>query len=144
MARRPNRRYATTAVDPHARLYGPFFAPDANQRLGMNIRKMLEAVANEGEAVIDTRAPRKTGAFVEGTHARVKSIKGKPWMLSAVISATHVYPWKNKGARGYRGREQAEYRGGKIEARYRMFRATTQQLKYARATIAANLTAGLE
>lgn len=147
MARRPKGyRIAATASDPHAtvQLTGPFFAPDADARLGMNIRKMMQGIAEEGERVVDARSPRKTGAFIEGTHGRAASVKGRPWMLTAVISATHVYPWKHKGARGFTGRAQAEYRGGKIEQRYRMFRAATQQLRSARAVMAANLTAGLE
>lgn len=141
-----NRRYATSALDSRAKvqLTGPLFAPDAGVRLGLNIRKMMEAVAAEGDAVASARSPRKTGALVGGIVGRARSESGRPWMLTAVVSGTHAYSWRDKGARGFTGRAQAEYHGGKAEARYRMFRATTQQLQRARAVLAANLTAGLE
>jgi len=141
-----NRRYAASAIDARAKvsMSGPFFAPDANLRLGQNIRRMLQGVAEEGERVASERAPRLSGALSVGIEGRVSSVNGKPWLLTAVISATHVYPWKNKGARGFVGRAQAEYRGGKAEGRYRMFRATTYQLRRARAVLTADLTRGLE
>ena len=141
-----NRRYAASAIDARAKvsMSGPFFAPDANLRLGQNIRRMLQGVAEEGERVVSERAPRLSGALSDGIEGRVSSVNGKPWLLTAVISATHVYPWKNKGARGFVGRAQAEYRGGKAEARYRMFRSTTYQLRRARAVLTADLTRGLE
>lgn len=139
-------RMSATALDPRAtvQLSGPLFEPTADKRLRENIRGMLQAVADEGDATVSARSPRKSGAFVEGVVGRVKSLNGRPWALTAVISATHVYPWRNKGARGYVGRSQAEYRGGKLEARYRMFKGVTYQLRSARAVLSANLTKGLE
>jgi hypothetical protein len=147
MARAPRGyRRAATATNAGAKvdLSGPFFEPDADKRLGQNIRAMLQAVADEGEATVRDRSPRKSGAFAAGVMGRVASEKGRPWMLTAVISQTHIYPWRNKGQRGFVGRSEAEYRGGKAEARYRMFRAVTYQLRASRAVLGANLTKGLE
>jgi hypothetical protein len=147
MARRPKGyRYAASATDARAKvqLTGPFFEPDADLRLRENIRGMLAAVAEEGDRNVTARAPRVSGDLAEGVVGRVASLKGKRWALTAVVSATHVYPWKNKGARGFTGRAQAEYRGGKAEKRYRMFAATAGQMRAARAIMAANLTKGLE
>lgn len=139
-------RMASTAADARATVdfSGPLFQPDATKRLRQNIRTMLQAVADEGDATVSARSPRRTGAFIEGIQGRVRSLNGKPWALTAVISATHIYPWRNKGARGFVGRAQAEYRGGKLEARYRMFKGVTYQLRSARTVLAANLTEGLE
>ena len=141
-----NRRYAASAADPRAKvqLTGPLFSPQADLTLRQIIRRMLQAVADEGDAVASARSPRLTGALVGGIEGRVHALGGRPWALTAVVSATHVYSWKNKGARGFVGRAQAEYRGGKAEARYRMFRATTTQLRRARAVLAADITRGLE
>lgn len=147
MARAPRGyRRAASATDSGARvdLSGPFFAPDADKRLGQNIRAMLQGVADEGDRAVTDRSPRKSGALAGGIVGRVASASGRPWMLTAVISATHVYPWRNKGARGYVGRSEAEYRGGKAEARYRMFKGVTYQLRAARAVLSANLSKGLE
>jgi hypothetical protein len=147
MARRPKGyRYASTATDSHAKvqLSGPLFEPQADATLRQNIRQMIGAVAAEGEANVKARSPRKSGDLAGGIVGRVRSERGKQWALTGVISATHVYPWKNKGARGYTGRAEAEYRGGKAEKRYRMFAATASQMRAARAIMAANLTKGLE
>jgi hypothetical protein len=147
MARRPKGyRYAASATDARAKvqLTGPLFEPNADETLRQNIRRMIGAVADEGEANVKARAPRVSGDLAEGVVGRVRSQSGRQWALTGVISATHVYPWKNKGARGFTGRAQAEYRGGKAEKRYRMFAATAGQMRAARAIMAANLTKGLE
>lgn len=147
MARMPKGwRFAASASDSHAKvsLSGPFFAPSADNTLRQNIRQMLAAVAAEGESAVQQRSPWFTGAFVAGVEGRVKATDGKRWALTAVISQTHVYAWKEKGKRGFSGRAEAQYRGGKVEARYRMFRAVTGQLKAARAVLAADIAKGLE
>lgn len=140
------RRAAPTATDGRARidLSGPFFQPDADKRFRENVRGMLGALAEEGDRVVTARAPRKTGALASGIVGRTQAVSGRRWALTAVVSATHVYPWANKGARGYSGRSEADYRGGKAERKYGMFRSATYQMRQARAVLAANLTAGLE
>ncbi len=138
-------RFATSSSDSRASatFTGPLFSVYAEESVRKNIRRMLQAMADEGAATVVARSPEVTGAFKRGVAARVRGIKGNPWALTAVISQTHVYPWRNKGARGYSGRAEAEYRGGKVEARYRMFRSVTRQLRAARAVVAANLADGL-
>lgn len=145
MARRPKGyRYAATATDARAKvqLSGPFFEPSADLRLRENIRGMLAAVAEEGDRNVTARAPRVSGDLADNIEPRTSG--RTRWALTAAVVATHVYPWKNKGARGYTGRAEAEYRGGKAEKRYRMFAATASQMRAARAVMAANLTKGLE
>jgi hypothetical protein len=146
-------RSAVTASDTHAKITftGPLFSANADETLRQNIRRMMQGIADEGSSTVKARSPRITGGFISGVEGRVKGVKGNPWALSAVVSAfprpedaQRVYPWKNKGARGYAGRSEAVYRGGKLEQRYRMFRAVTSQLRSARAVMAANLTKGLE
>ncbi len=147
MARaRRGYRMAASANDARAKvqLTGPLFEPSADKTLAQNIRRMLAAVAEEGEATVKARAPRKSGDLAGGIVGRVHSQRGRPWFLTAVVSATHIYPWKDKGQRGFRGRAEAEYRGGKAEDRYRMFRSVTYQLRASRKVAAANITKGLE
>ena len=154
------RVYPTSASDAKAKVdfSGPFFTPAGDASLRQNIRAMLRAVADEGERAVEARSPRVTGAFIGGIQSRSESGSGKPWALSAVVSATHIYPWhqhvsatisrrESGGRRASRrgeNRQQAEYRGGKLEAKFHMFRNVAGQLRRSRAVLAANLTKGIE
>lgn len=116
---------------------GPFFQGDPAKKLAANIQTMLEAVAKEGEADVKAQAAGHmyTGAFFRGIQGRVHSLGGKHWRVTAVVSQTHVYPWPNGG--------QAQYRGGKLEARYHMFRTTASRLRRSSAVNRAELTKGM-
>lgn len=138
---------------------GPLFEHDPEKTWGENVHAWLDAIASEGEADLRARASahRKTGAFEAGIRGRVESIHGKTWYRNAVISETHVYPWGSHvgatisrreagGARADRrgeNRGQAEYRGGKLEARYHMFAATARALRASRAVNRVELLKGI-
>ena len=116
---------------------GPFFQRNPELTMEGNIRRMMAGIALEGEKAVKSAYPTgPTGAGRRGVKGRVKSLSGKPWMATAVISQTHVYKWPGAGPK--------EYRGGKTEARYHMWRAAYRSLARSRAVIVANLTAGLE
>jgi len=117
-------------------LSGPLFKADPKKTLRENMRRMLQGLAEEGEEAVRQGWPVLTGAGREGTKGRVASLSGKPWQLTAVISAQHVYDWPNGGAK--------QYRGGKAEARRHMFSRAAGALRRARAVLAADLTKGLE
>jgi hypothetical protein len=123
---------ATTIV-----LSGPFFEKDPAKTLSQNVQTMLEAVAQEGESDVKAQAAghQRTGAFYNGIEGRVRSVSGKHWLRTAVVSETHVYPWPNGGAK--------QYRGGKLEAHYHMFRTTASRLRRSRAVNQAELTKGM-
>jgi len=156
---------------------GPLFMPDANLRLGQNIRRMLQGLADEGVRMARSNVAghRKTGDFEAGIVGRVSSLRGAPWWMTAVVSQTHVEPWAVRGSRSFgiaqsgvrrqRGSSKsapkmhawsmtdtqvmermanANYRGGKLEAKTHAFRSAAQQMRASRAVMAANLTAGLE
>ena len=145
MARaRRGYRQAASALDPRAKvqLSGPFFWPNADDTLRKNIRGMMAAVADEGARAVKQRAPRYTGALAEGVEPRTSG--RTRWAVTAAVVASHISPWGVHGSRGFSGRAQAQYRGGKAEARYRMFKGVTYQLRAARAVMAANITKGLE
>lgn len=122
---------------------GPFFQARIDQTLRENMRRALEGLAEEGEAAVQSIFPAKTGRGRAGVRGRVKSLSGKQWYLTAVVSATYVYPWANKGARGFSGRSEAEYRGGKLEARVHMFRKTASAMRRSAKILRANLVEGL-
>jgi hypothetical protein len=117
-------------------LSGPLFSRDVKKTVRQNIRRMLEGLAEEGERLARSAWPVLTGAGRDHTEGRVRSLTGKPWFLTAVISAQHVYPWPNGGAK--------QYRGGKAERRVGMFRRTATAIRRSRAVISANLVEGLE
>lgn len=118
-------------------LSGPFFAYDPVKRYSENVITMLEAFAREGEEDLRAQASpySDSGAFVGGIEGRVRSLAGKQWRATAVISQTHVYPWKGGGVK--------QYRGGKHEARHGFFRKTKSRLNRSRAVNKAELTKGM-
>lgn len=132
----------TTSVE----LSGPFFEYDPAKRLGENIETMMAAIAREGEEDVQSRvasAGYAGGPFYRGIRGRVRSMTGRRWYRTAVVSQTYVYPWGVHGSRGFSGRGEAEYRGGKLEARHKFFRKTTTRLRKARAVNYAELARGL-
>ena len=118
-------------------LSGPFFDKDPARTLSENVQDMLEAFAQEGEGDVEAQATahQRTGAFLGGIEGRVRSVAGRHWLRTAVISETHVYPWPGGGSK--------QYRGGKLEAKYHMFRTTTTRLRRSRAVNTAELTRGM-
>lgn len=118
-------------------LSGPFFRGDPSRTYLANLQRMLKGIAEEGERTIQSAYPvGPTGDGRRGVRGRVSSLTGRPWLATAVVSQTHVYPWPSSG--------QAQYRGGKTEARHHMFRDTARSLRSSRAILSANLTAGIE
>lgn len=72
---------------------GAFFAKDVRKTFRQNARALMDRVAEVGETEVKRRiaaAPRRSpgpsysGGYVRG---RRKSLSGKPWSLTAVISA---------------------------------------------------------
>ena len=73
-------------------LTGPFFQRDPGKTVKGNIRKMMEGLAEEGEKAVREQIgshtyPRGTGWTEAHAEGRVSSLRGKPWFLTAVISA---------------------------------------------------------
>jgi hypothetical protein len=168
MAVRGNYRTRSGQSYASIELTGPFFTADPYSRMGQNIRRMLQGLADEGARVV--RANINSRKMAPGIIGRVTSLRGAPWWLTAVVSAQYIYPWKERGGRAFgiqqsglykRGKRKgttwtlsdasimermslAEYRGGKQEGRTHAFRQASQQMKAARAVLQANLTEGLE
>lgn len=82
---------------------GPLFMPDADKTLRQNIRRMLQGLTDEGVSMVraSVAGHRRTGDFEAGVTGRVRSLRGAPWWLTAVISQQHVEPWNVRGSRSF-------------------------------------------
>jgi hypothetical protein len=120
MPRRAQAPY-TTHAGVEVQLVGPFFEVDPSKTFRQNARVMLDAIAEEGERAVKARAPFYTGSRGDPTAhirtdivGRTKSLSGKPWALTAVVSSLfHMRHTQNGKHYGY---------GGKLERKYRFFR----------------------
>ena len=118
---------------------GPFFQHDPAKTFRENEDAMMAAVAEAGEreAKIIASPFRVTGAFQEGIRGRDRRLTGAPFTRpTAVVSQTHIYPWKSAGVR--------QYRGGKLEASRHIFRLTSKRVGSVRALNQAELLKGLQ
>jgi hypothetical protein len=117
-------------------LSGPLFTADPSKTFRENVRRAMQGLAEEGEKSVRAIFPvGGTGHGQAGVRGRAESISGKPWYLTAVVSATHVYPWPGGGSK--------QYRGGKVEAQRGMFRKTASAMRSSGKILAADLTKGL-
>lgn len=102
-------------------LTGPFFQVDPRKTFRANAKVLLTAIAQEGEKEVKARSPYYTGSKGDPTShirddivGRTKSLSGKPWALTAVVSSLfhmrHTYNGKHYGY------------GMKLERKYRFFR----------------------
>ncbi len=80
---------------------GPLFTVDVVKTFRQNARNLVEAIAEDGERMVQAMLPRSSVAphyadFVEG---RAKSLSGNKWALNAVVtSKLHL---SSKGYKGY-------------------------------------------
>ena len=96
-------RFVTTI-----RRTGPFFEKDPALTFRQNADRLMAAIAAEGEADVraQTAQASKTPSteFLPGVVGRDHRLDGAPFKHpGAVVSQTHVYPWKSAGSRQYRG-----------------------------------------
>lgn len=128
-------------------LSGPFFQRDPGLTLRGNIERMMEGLAEEGERLVRTdlgrgegqRYPLGLGLGRVRQHAigRVRSLQGKKWRASAVISVNNSGLTQKQGIKLMAA---ASY----LESRLHSFRRTSSAVRRARAVVTANLAAGLE
>lgn len=131
-----------TGVRTEVELKGPFFTKDVRKTFRQNARVMLEAIAVEGEAAVKARAPYYTGRggdpnahIRDHIRGRVKSLRGKPWALTAVVSSLfHFYNKQGGKHYGY---------GRKLERKSRFFRRGVATVRKQRRE-AERLLRGLE
>ena len=116
-------------------LKGPFFTKDPRKTFRANAREAMLKIVEAGETDIKSKSPVLTGAFQGGVVARNRSLGGKPWALTAVVSQTHTYPWPGGG--------QRQYRGGKLERKLGLFKKAARVMRSRRREV-NNLLKGLQ
>lgn len=141
------RNRLTTTIDKT----GPFFTHNPGKTFRQNARVMLARIAEEGAKDLQAQlvagqagrqpisrvAPGMSERVSGHVIGRVRSLTGKPWQVTAVISVLN------------RGMSQTEAialmaAGSEIEGRTHVFRRTTSRLRSARALNKAELLKGLQ
>jgi hypothetical protein len=128
-------------------LTGPFFEHDPGKTLRGNIEQMMEGVAEEGQRLVrsvlaageSTREPiARLSPDRVSQHAigRVRSLSGKKWRATAVISVN------NSGLSRVQGISLMAA-ASSLEGRFHAFRRTASAIRRARAILNADLTKGL-
>lgn len=122
---------------------GPFFTKDPTKSFEQNARRMMDSMAaaaeTEARSLAAPWSPGHSGSgdFEEGIVGRTHRLDGAPFKHPGmVVSQTHVYPWKNAGAR--------QYRGGKLEASRHVFRLTGSRMRGTRKVNVAELLKDLQ
>jgi hypothetical protein len=125
-------------------LEGPFFERDPRRTFRQNVRDMMAAIAKEAEASVKAdiashagRMPHYTGHSHDAIVGRTRSVTGRRWEVSAVISAS------TQGM-GRREAIRTKAAAASIERRWHPFRRTAGAIRRSRAVLATNLTKGLE
>lgn len=136
------RKAITTTID----LSGPFFRNDPGKTFRQNVRLLMERIAEEGEADVtaqlrageSSRAPiRRLGDRVsDHVIGRTRSLTGKRWAVSAVVSVN------NSGLSQAQGISLMAA-AASVEQRTRACRRTTSRLRRARAVNRAELLKGI-
>ena len=130
-------------------LSGPLFERDVKATVRENIRTMLQGIAEEGassvrddmafgeggrQPISDNVSPDRESEWVFG---RVRSLAGKPWALTAVISINNHGLSSEQGIALMAG-------AARVESETHAFRQAASGLRGARAILAADLTRNLE
>lgn len=125
-------------------LEGPFFTADPRKTFRRNVRDMMAALATEAEGSVKRdiashsgSMPYYTGHTTESVVGRTRSVTGRAWEVSAVISANTQGMTRKEAIR-------TKAAAASIERRWHSFRRTAGAMRRSRAVLAANLTKGLE
>lgn len=128
-------------------LKGPFFTKDVRKVIRANALEMVRDLAEEGEAAVQQSlvpgGGRLTGDYAESIQGRTRSLQGKPWQVTAVVSATrHLEMPGHRGfglflETGVKGTRKTSFRGLGI------FRRVGAKLRRSSRTRRHDLTRGL-
>jgi hypothetical protein len=80
---------------------GPFFTKDIKKTFRANARTLVTALAEDGESLVRTNLPKSAHAphYTDHVEGRAKSLRGKSWALTAVVTGTlHL---QSKNFKGY-------------------------------------------
>ena len=138
---------AKSPYGPRVEYSGPFFTKDIKKTFRQNARDLVLAIAEDGEQLVKANLTpghgRLTGDYADAVNARVGSLKGKKWALTAVVTSTrHLTMPGFKGfgiflESGIKGGRQTSFRGLWV------YRRVGQALKRNSRAARADLTKGL-
>lgn len=123
---------------------GGFFERDPRKTFRQNVMDMMDGVAREGEdtvrKAIQARAgsmPRSKGWTAAHVKGRTRSLSGRKWQVTAVISA-------NTAGMSRRDAMRTKAAAASVERRFHPFRRAAAAMRRSRAVMSANLTKGIE
>ena len=100
---------------------GPLFTKDVRKTFRANARDLVTAIAEDGEGLVKAELTvghgRLTGRYADAVEGRARSLAGKKWALTAVVSSTRHLEMPNfRGfgtflESGARGKVQSTFRG---------------------------------
>ena len=85
---------------PSIQYSGPFFEKDIRKTFRANARELVSAIAEDGERMVKDNLPRSSVSphYSDFVMGRAKSLKGKKWALTAVVTGTlHLHSKNFKG-----------------------------------------------
>jgi hypothetical protein len=123
-------------------LSGPFFQRDPGKTVRGNIRRMMEGLAEEGQAAVRDQISshvykRSTGWTRDHAIGRTQAYSGKQWFLHAVISANTDGMSRDDAIR-------TKAAASSVERRFHPFRRVATAMRSAKAVLGANLVEGIE
>lgn len=108
---------------------GPFFTRDPKRTLADNYKRLMDEIARAGEAEVKARMTGiGTGRTRSRIRGRTKSLAGKPWKVTAVISP-------DTSGLSAKDAISVMAAASEIESRHHVFRRTTASLKRFRKTV---------
>lgn len=126
---------------------GPFFEKDIRKTFRVNARDLVAAIAEDGERMVRADLTpghgRVTGDYAEAVQGRVKSLRGKKWEVTAVVTSTRHLSMPN--FRGYGLFLETGVKGGR-KTSFRglwVYRRVANALKRGSKAARADLTKGL-
>lgn len=132
---------------PSIKYSGPFFEKDVRKTFRSNARDLVAAIAEDGERMVrDDLTPghgRVTGRYADAVEGRARSLSGKKWALTAVVSSTRHLQMPNfRGfgtflETGLRGKVQTAFRG------YWIYKRVANALRRGSKAARADLVKGL-
>ena len=126
---------------------GPFFSRDVKKTFRANARDLVTAIAEDGERMVkDNLTPghgRVSGRYADAVEGRAKSLSGKKWALTAVVTSTRHLEMPN--FRGY-GTFLESGKRGKVQTTFPglwVYKRVASLLRRRSKAARADLTKGL-
>jgi hypothetical protein len=126
---------------------GPLFTKDPRKQFRANARDFVSAIAEDGEGLVKAELTlghgRLTGRYADAVEGRARSLAGKKWALTAVVTSTRHLQMPN--FRGY-GTFLESGKRGKVQTTFPglwVYKRVASLLRRRSKAARADLTKGL-